>query len=62
MSLIRTGMDCNPMMLLQLPSFCGFRNAGDADIARVSQESDSVDVDAEFSHGRKKNANNETSG
>jgi len=31
--------------------FCGFGNAGDADVSRVSEEGDSVDVDAEFCHG-----------
>jgi hypothetical protein len=43
-------MDCNAVGSGGNYCFCGFGNAGDTDVSRVSEEGDSVDVNAEFSH------------
>lgn len=51
MSFVGAGMDCNAVGSGSNYCFCGFDNAGDADVSGVSEEGDSVDVDAEFSHG-----------
>ena len=52
MPFVGAGMDCNALGSGGDYCFCGFDNAGDTDASRVSEEGDSVDVNAEFSHGR----------